>query len=64
MPASEIDKIVSFVSEQRDRVANQRQFRRRITFFGFIIEDTDDGPMIATLPRRRPICPAPAELLA
>lgn len=59
----ETEQIVEFVREQRTRVKNQRQFRRRIGFFGFSIEDTDDGPMIAKLPRRRVVCPAPPELL-
>jgi len=64
MPANEIDKIVTFISEQHKRSRHQKHFRRRISFFGFSIEDTDDGPMIATLPRRHPVCPAPAKVLA
>lgn len=60
----EIEEIVDFVRVQRGKVRNQRQFRRRISFFGFSIEETEKGPMIAKLPRRRLVCPVPSDLLA
>ena len=65
MPTNpEVREIVDFVSSQRAYVRNNRQFRRRIRFFGFTVLDTDDGPMIAKLPRKRVVCPLPAHLNA
>ena len=60
----EADRIVDFVRSQRAYVANHRQWRRRISFFGFTVKETDDGPMIAKLPRKHVVCPLPPELMA
>ena len=62
--ANEIEKIVAFVRDQRRHAATRRQWKRRLAGFGFTIAQTADGPVIATLPRRRPVCPLPPELLA
>ncbi len=61
---SEIDEIVTFVCAQRGRVRNDRQWRRRLAAFGFAIADTDEGQMIAKLPRNRIVCPLPQEFCA
>jgi hypothetical protein len=59
---SEIEEIVSFVRDQRARVKNQRQFRRRLAAFGFAIDQAEEGPVIAKLPRHRVVCALPVDL--
>ncbi len=61
---SEIDEIVAFVRDQRERVKTHRQWKRRLAAFGFAIVKTDEGPAIAKLPRNRVVCPVPQELVA
>jgi hypothetical protein len=65
MPSkSETRKIVAFVREQREHAHSRRHWKRRLAAFGFAIEDTEDGPMISMLPKRRVICPLPQDLHA
>lgn len=61
---TEIEKTVALVREQHGRARNSRQWKRRLAAFGFAIEPTDDGLMIAKLPRRTVVCPVPQDLLA
>ncbi|GKY86265.1 hypothetical protein [Sinisalibacter aestuarii] len=56
---SEVEKIVEFVCDQRRHARSRRQWKRRLAAFGFAIKDTDEGPMIATLPKRKVVCPLP-----
>jgi len=64
MAQTEIDKIIAFVSDQREHVKTDRQWKRRLANFGFTITDGDAGKMIAVLPKGRPICPLPNGLCA
>jgi hypothetical protein len=61
---SEIEEIVAFVRDQRARVQTMRQWRRRLAAFGFSIDQTEAGLVIAKLPRHRVVCPVPQELIA
>lgn len=65
MPSnSEVTRIVDFVRLQHGRTRSKRRFKRRLAAFGFTIENTDKGPMIALLPWHRIVCPLPAEISA
>jgi hypothetical protein len=59
---SEVQKIVEFVCDQRRHARSRRHWKRRLAAFGFAIKDTDDGPMIATLPKRQVVCALPQQL--
>jgi len=60
----ETRKIIDFVSEQYLRSESVLHWRKRLPNFGFAIEDTDDGMMIAMLPKRTLVCAVPAGLIA
>ncbi|RME15251.1 MAG: hypothetical protein D6801_07765 [Alphaproteobacteria bacterium] len=60
----EKQKIVDFVTEQCARAGAPRRWRRRLAAFGFTIEKTENGPMIALLPKRKIVCPFPTERFA
>lgn len=63
-PRHEVAKIVEFVAAQRAMVLSMREWKHRLAGFGFAIEDSEDGPVIATLPRRKIVCALPPELCA
>lgn len=59
MSDSETQKIIEFVCDQRSRSRSWRHWKRRLAAFGFAITHTDNGPMIATLPKREVVCALP-----
>jgi hypothetical protein len=61
---SEVARIVEFVASQRAMVLSKREWKHRLAGFGFSIEESDNGPVIATLPRRKVVCLLPPELCA
>lgn len=61
---TEVQKTIEFVRAQRAHAANRKLWKRRLAKFGFAIENSENGPVIAALPDRAVICPLPLDLQA
>ncbi len=57
-------KLVDFVLQERSKVLSMREWKHRLAGYGYAIDDTDHGPVIATLPHHREVCALPAEMSA
>ncbi|MCI2399869.1 hypothetical protein [Aliiroseovarius subalbicans] len=61
---NETASILDFVMKQRAHVLSFREWKHRLAGFGFSIDETDKGPVLAKLPSHRMVCALPAEFCA
>ena len=57
-------KLVEFVLQERSKVLSTREWKHRLAGYGYAIDETDHGQVIATLPAHREVCALPAEVCA
>lgn len=54
---ADIATIRNFVQSERNKALSEREWKHRLTGYGYAIRDTDHGRMITSLLKGAEICP-------
>ncbi|SFS86565.1 hypothetical protein SAMN04488040_2163 [Sulfitobacter marinus] len=57
-------EVMALITRERERALSFREWKHRLTGFGYHVRDTENGHILETLPHHVKVCSLPPELCA